>query len=184
MTRGVLVVLATVSLLLGVAFASDAKPCTIAGTWYGGSVVAYQLTIIPTAEDDHYTIVFQPMFTDGAKDTSYTGTLVKKGSVYEGSSMQMTSADPAFATSPPTLGLMPDLNVVWASMKLVDCNTISNFIPFFGTYTAKGGVWNGQKTPLVDAPDVDLLDFLTGGQPVVETYHRLPSKVNPALLHQ
>ena len=160
-------------------FASD---CGIAGTWHGGSVVAYQMTIIPTVWPDHYTVYADPMFTNGAKNTLYTGTLVRRGQLYEGSLLQMTSKDPAFATSPPTLGLMPDINAGWVSMKLVGCNTISNSIPFFGLYLSNS-VWTGQKTPLIDAPDVDFLNVLNGGRPIVEMYHRLPAKVNRALLH-
>lgn len=156
--------------------------CGIAGTWYGGSVVAYQMTIIPTALPDHYTVYFEGMFTESAKNTINTGTLVKRGQYYEGSILQFTSTDPAFATAPPPLGVMPDINAGWVSMKLVDCNNISNIVPFFGTYFAST-VWNGQKTPMVDAPDVDLLDILAGGKPIVETYHRLPAKVNRELLH-
>jgi hypothetical protein len=37
---------------------------------------------------------------------------------------------------------------------------------------------------MLDAPDVDLLDVITGGAPVVESYHRLVEGVNPKLLHQ
>jgi hypothetical protein len=33
--------------------------CTLAGTWYGGSVVAYQLTIVPSVPAGHYTISVQ-----------------------------------------------------------------------------------------------------------------------------
>jgi len=34
---------------------------------------------------------------------------------------------------------------------------------------------------LVDRPDVDLLDVLNGGKPILGTYHRLPTTVTPAL---
>jgi hypothetical protein len=37
---------------------------------------------------------------------------------------------------------------------------------------------------MLDAPDVDLLDVITGGAPVVESYDRLVEGVNPKLLHQ
>jgi hypothetical protein len=63
---------------------------------------------------------------------------------------------------------MPDINAGWVSMKLVDCNTVSNVIPFFGMYFA-ANVWNSQKTPMIDAPDVDLLDILSNDKPIVET---------------
>jgi hypothetical protein len=76
---------------------------------------------------------------------------------------------------------VPDINAGWLSMKLVGCNTVSNLI-FFGLYLSNS-VWSGQKTPMIDAPDVDLINGLNGGRPIVETYHRLPAKVNRALLH-
>jgi hypothetical protein len=85
---------------------------------------------------------------------------------------------------------MPDINAVWSSMKLVDCNTIENRIPFFGVYFGSkiwqpGVNWlDPGKTPLRDDPDVDLLDILAGGMPIVETYHRLFPTVNPTLLHK
>ncbi|MGE5053216.1 MAG: hypothetical protein ACM3WP_03550 [Acidobacteriota bacterium] len=112
----------------------------------------------------------------------------------------MSAQDPDFL-NPPPIGKLPDMLVGWFSMELVDCNTVKNTIPFFGAYFgAPGpygmGIWEpgtptsgvnwiaGGKVPLLDAPDVDMIPILTGGNtPIIETYHRLPSAIKPALLH-
>ena len=46
--------------------------CTIAGTWYGGSVVAYQMTVTqhsegkftPTTPAGHYIVMAEPMYVN------------------------------------------------------------------------------------------------------------------------
>lgn len=175
--------------------------CTPAGTWYGGSVVAYHMTIVPTVPAGHYTIYFQGMYKASAITSVVTGSLVKRGDVYEGNMLSLTG-DNSFVDQPPgTNGKMPDLNVGWLSIKMLDCNTLLNTIPFFGVYlgppspfgkgiwepgTPVSGVkWVGDgKVPLLDAPDIDLIPVLTGDtKPIVETYHRLWQTVNPSLLH-
>jgi hypothetical protein len=165
------------------------RPCDLAGTWYGGSVVAYQMTIIPAAVPDHYTVFAQGMYKDGVMNTVYSGQVARKHNRYEGPLMQLSTSDPDFL-NPPPIGKMPDITAVWSSMKLVDCNTVENRIPFFGVYFA-ANIWQPGvdwiapgKTPLLDAPDVDLLNVLAGGMPIVESYHRLLKGVNPSLLHK
>jgi hypothetical protein len=60
----------------------------------------------------------------------------------------------------------------------------------FGLYLARniwepGVLWNlNGKIPMKDAPDVDLLDVLNAGKPIVETYHRLSTEMNPTLMHR
>lgn len=165
--------------------------CTLAGTWYGGSVTAYQLTVFPSTPAGHYTIMFQGIYKAAPINSVITGEVAKNGKVYEGSMLSLVGDD-SFVTQPPaTQGHMPDLEVGWVSMEMTDCNTIKNTIPFFGTYFG-AGIWtpgapnwvaNG-KNPMIDEPDLDLLNIISGGAPIVETYHRLPNKVNPALLHK
>ncbi len=166
--------------------------CTLAGSWYGGSVVAYQLMIAPSTPAGQYTFVFQAMYGDPTvtKEANPSGKLVKHGKVYEGSMLAL-SGDSTFITLPPGAnGKLPDLYVGWVSMELVDCNTIRNTIPFFGIYFG-AGIWkpgnpvmgvdwvSGGKVPLVSEPDVDLIPILTfDTKPIVETYHRLPEGVN------
>jgi hypothetical protein len=162
--------------------------CDLSGTWYGGSIVGYQMTITPSVQMDHYIALGEGMYKNSVMNTSYTGELVKRGKLYEGPLMQLTTSDPDFLNWPPP-PKMPDIVAAWSSLEMVDCNTIRNTIPFFGMYFAAniwqpGVVWVAQgKVPLIDAPDADLLDALAGGKPIVETYHRLPKAVNPILLH-
>jgi hypothetical protein len=164
--------------------------CDLAGTWYGGSTVAYHMTIIPAAARDHYAVSFQGMYKNSVMNTVYTGQLARKHNRYEGPFMQLSTADPDFL-NPPPIGKLPDIIAGWSSMRLVDCNTIENRIPLFGVYFASSVWqpasdgptidWTGVKTPLVNPPDVDLLIPITGGSPIVETYHRL---LDPLLLHK
>lgn len=195
----------------GFAQQGPGNECTLAGTWYGGSVVAYQLTIVPSTPAGHYTFFFQGMYKappPTAIDAHPTGEIVKKGNVYEGP-MLVLHGDSTFVDLPPAAnGKMPDLDAGWVSMEMLDCNTIKNTIPFLGTYFGPPtqipplgvdtpGIWlpgnpgmgvnwiAGGKVPLLDAPDLDMILLLTGDvKPIVETYHRLPKTVNPALLHQ
>ena len=184
--------------------------CTPAGTWYGGSVVAYQLTVAPSAPAGHYTFIFQGIYTPPPPTTIaafVSGEMVKKGNVYEGSMLSLGGDNAFLNPNPAAIGKMPDLEVGWVSMEMVDCNTIKNVIPFFGIYfgpfglfdTGPGpGIWqpgspgspffgvnwtSGGKVPLVNEPDVDLIPILTGDtKPIVETYHRLLNKPpNPNL---
>jgi hypothetical protein len=163
--------------------------CDLSGTWYGGSIVAYHLTIIPGASEGHYTVLFEGMYKNSVMNTHYSGEITRRGDHYTGPIMQLTTSDPDFL-NPPPIGKMPDIIAGWTSMEMEDCNTIKNTIPFFGLYFAgniwqPGIIWNAAgKIPLVDAPDVDLLDILNGGRPIVETYHRLPKVIEPALLHK
>jgi hypothetical protein len=162
--------------------------CDLTGAWYGGSVVAYHMTIIPSLQEGHYIVFAEGMYKNSVMNTVYTGEYVKRGKLVEGSMMQLTSSDPDFL-NPPPIGKMPDIAAGWSSLEMVDCNTIKNTIPIFGIYFAPniwqpGIAWVAQgKVPLIDAPDVDLLDILSGGKPIVETYHRLSKTVNPRLLH-
>jgi hypothetical protein len=164
------------------------RACDLAGTWYGGSIVAYHMTIIPAVARDHYTVFAEGMYKNSVMNTVYTGSVTKKHNRFEGPLMQLSTQDPAFLGPPEKIGATPDINAVWSLMKLVDCNTIQNTIPFFGIYFGgpigeSGIVWVPPgKIPLLDPPDFNLLIPITGGAPIRETYHRLLKTINPALL--
>lgn len=140
--------LAVIALLLSVttgALAQQGKgnECTPAGVWYGGSAVAYHMTVIPAGP---YTVFAEGMYKDGVMTTSYWGALTKKNHKYEGSLMQLYTADPDFLNMPP-IGKMPDIRAGWSSMEMLNCNTIKNTLPFFGLYLARniwepGVLWN------------------------------------------
>ena len=167
--------------------------CTIAGTWYGGSVVGYQLTVTPSTPAGHYTFIFQGMYATVDPNNGEpvlaahpTGELVKKGNAYEGSMLSLGGDN----KPPMALTRMPDFEVGWVSMELLDCNTIKNTIPFFGIYFgvdiwSAGTPWTGPswapnpKALLNSEPDVDLIPILTGDvKPIVEIYRRVPTTVN------
>lgn len=169
--------------------------CTPAGTWYGGSVVAYHMTITPAGPAGQYVVTAQGMYKNAVMTTLYAGIQTKNGKVYEGNGLSLSTQDPDFLNSPP-IGKLPDIIAGWFSMEMVDCNTIRNTIPFLGLYFGSliwlpGTPWTGihwlpnAKIPLVSEPDVDLIPVLTGDvKPIVETYRRLPESINPALLHR
>ena len=169
--------------------------CSIAGTWYGGSAVAYQMTVVQSGPAGHYTMWAEGMYKTSVLNTTYSGTLEKKGNQFVGSGVSLNTQNPEYL-NPPPFQTLPDLTVGWFSMELTDCNTIKNTIPFLGTYfgigiwlpgsPASGISWvPGGKIPLSDSPDLDMIPILTGDtKPIIETYHRLPTKVNPSLLHR
>lgn len=200
MRRRLLVVLAAMALLcslegIGSAQQGKGNACTPAGVWYGGSVVAYRITITPAEPAGHFAVLTEAMYKNSVMSTTWSGQIVKKGKMYEGSMSALSTQDPQYMNPPPFTAL-PDIAAGWFTFALKDCNTLQSIIPFLGLY-AGAGIWepgspwtginwlsNG-KTPLIDPPDVDLILFLTGDtKPIVETYHRVLNTVNPNLLHR
>ena len=59
-----LVVFLVVAALPCLAQPGMGNDCTIAGTWYGGSVVAYQMTVTPTTPAGHYIVMAEPMYVN------------------------------------------------------------------------------------------------------------------------
>ncbi len=183
------------SQLQPVAHPGFGNDCTPAGSWYGGSVVGYQLTIVPTNPAGRYTTFGQGIYKASAITATITGEISRKGNVFEGSFLSLTGDD-SFVNLPPAAnGKMPDLEVGWEVVKMLDCNTLQVTIPFFGSYFATniwqpgspwgGPTWLNLKVPFVDPPDIDWIPILTNDtKPIVETYHRVPDKINPALLHK
>jgi hypothetical protein len=183
------------ALVVGV-FAQQGKGngCTPVGVWYGGSVVAYTLTITQTGPAGHFITYGEGVYKTSIVGTGYQATLEKHGNRYEGAGMALETSDPEYL-NPPPFEKMPDLVAAWFSMEMIDCNTIRNVIPFFGTYFGAGfwqpgspwtgmGWISGGKMPFVDPPDLDMIPILTGNtKPIVETYHRISRTVNPNLLH-
>lgn len=182
--------------LAAVSFAQQGKgcECTLAGVWYGGSVVGYRITITPAGPAGHYTVISEAMYKNSVMSTNWTGEISKKGKNYQGSLSALTTQDPAYSGPPPFANL-PDIAAGWFTFELLDCNTMKSVIPFLGLYNG-AGIWkpgtpwtgidwtSGAKVPLIDPPDMDIIPFLTGdSKPIVETYHRVVQTVNPALLH-
>ncbi len=169
--------------------------CTPAGVWYGGSVVAYRISIIPAGPAGHFSVLTEAMYKNAVMTTMWSGQIVKHGKLYEGTMSALTTQDPAYLNPPPFANL-PDIAAGWFTFELLDCNTIKSTIPFLGLYVGQA-IWQpgtpytginwlpNAKVPMQDVPDLDLIQFLTGDvKPIVETYHRVPQTVNPALLHK
>ena len=168
--------------------------CTPEGVWYGGSVVAYRMTIIPAGPAGHYMTFAEGMYKNSVMTTMYTGEMVKTRDSYDGTLMALNTQDQEYA-GPPPYQQLPDIAAGSFSVEMMDCNTLKNTIPFYGLYFGSqiwkpGTPWTGigwvarGKIPLVDPPDVDLVQALTGDtKPIVETYHRIARAVNPPLMH-
>ncbi|HET8824776.1 MAG TPA: hypothetical protein VFM77_06585, partial [Terriglobales bacterium] len=82
--------------------------CTIAGTWYGGSVVAYSLTITQSGPAGHYVTYGEGMYKTSILSTGYAGTLARNGDKYEGSGMALETSNPEYL-NPPPFQTLPDL---------------------------------------------------------------------------
>lgn len=173
--------------------------CTPAGVWYGGSVTAYQMTVFPTMPAGTYMVLFDGMYKAAPITSKVTGTITKKGTGWEGSMLTLIG-DASFVDQLPGMnGKMPDLLAGWFKIEMLDCNTIRNTMPFLGMYFApgiweQGSPWAGvnwvaspdAKVPFITPPDQDMIPILTlgGDKPIVETYRRLGTAINPVLLHQ
>ena len=130
MLHRILIASSIIVLIIGLAASVSAQQgkgnnCNITGTWYGGSVVAYKMTISENVPGGTYTVVFEGMYKNSVMNTTYTTTLVRKGNRYEGSGLALVTQDPDFL-NPPPIGKLPDILVGWFSMDLLDCNTIKN----------------------------------------------------------
>ena len=85
------------ALLLSVsaAMAEPAHPprhCDLTGTWYGGSIVAYQMTIVPAGTSGRYSVVAEGMYKNSVINTIYTGLVARKHDRYQGPLMQLTTS--------------------------------------------------------------------------------------------
>lgn len=98
MQRAFLVVLAAMALLSsfeGIGSAQEGKgnPCTPAGVWYGGSVVAYRMTITPAGPAGQFTILTEAMYKNAVLSTMWAGQITKRGKKYEGSMSSLSTQD-------------------------------------------------------------------------------------------
>lgn len=147
------------------ASAGGGKPCSFAGTWYGGSELAkYLMTIVP-AGGNSYIVMAQGAYSLGgvgiAKNTSFSGEMVKIGpNLYEGRLMSLLTLqeDP-----PPTDPALLAIDAAAGTMELTGCHELTSTIDYFVGY------WGWGAEPFVDSPNID---YLAGGQ-IVEIYHRI-----------
>ncbi len=198
MRRLCCIALGAIALMFSIAAVAEqgkGAPCTPAGVWYGGSVVAYRISIVPAGPAGHFSVLTEAMYKNSVMSTIWSGQIEKHGKQFEGTLSALSTQDPAYNGPPPFTNL-PDIAAGWFTFELLDCNTMKSTIPFLGLYLGAtiwqpGTPWTGinwlpnAKVPMHDPPDMDLIPFLTGDvKPIVETYHRVLRTVNPALLHK
>jgi hypothetical protein len=149
--------------------------CDISGSWYGGSDPAspYLWTMTPMVAG-RYSSVAQQAFPFSLMP-QYAGTTnwsidIRKINAreYEAYGMSYWTYRWAGLDQPQ----LPELDIVRSRLRLVNCNTIENTIDVFVVYFAFDST---SMTPFVTPPDLDILAEFTGGNPIVETYHRMPT---------
>ena len=172
-------VLISIAVLLAAAvpgFAQGAGTnCDIAGTWYGGSDpnTPYIWTITPMVGGRYSSVAQQAypfsLIAEYAGTTNWAIDITKLNARdYESYGMSYWTYRWAGTDQPQ----LPELDIVRSRLRLVDCNTIENTIDAFAVYFHFNST---SMTPFVTPPDLDLLELFTGGDPIVETYHRMPT---------
>ena len=137
--------------------------CSISGTWYGGGSTnaKYLMTITPI-RPGRYSVVFTEGFTPAvAKLSTWSGEFnrMKHSLDFEGFSIALMNFD---LSSPLAGGAAPDIWAVHSVLSMIDCDTVTNSLDFYGVYK-----WG--KIPFVDTPDS--LRNVT-----IETYRRMPTR--------
>lgn len=152
------------------------KVCDITGTWLGGGDPAspsYQFTITPVAAG-RYSTFAQSVIDPGVRATDYTGELRKTGATtYMQSALSLWEITPEAAEFYyDTFGIVvddlskPEVDAVYGTLEMIDCDTIQNTITWFGIYVPM----EEGKSAFVTEPDFDIITLI--GEPIVETYHR------------
>ncbi len=153
------------------------RPCDPSGTWIGGgnpAVPSYQLTVVPT-QAGRYSITFQMIFDPGIHSTNYTGELIRNDArtftAYAMATFGETQESVDFYAS---LGIDistsdQEADAIVEAARMVDCDTMEFKINWFGWYLPI----TGDKIPFVTQPEVEFIHDFLGGEPMVETYHRV-----------
>ncbi len=164
--------LAILALLLAAATPCFGQPnaCGPVGTWYGGSDMThpYQMTITPI-DPNSYSVRGQEIYDYASigilGTTDWTGVLTRGPD--RKYSMQMVAF---FWNSDSSIN--PEMDAVHCTVEFTDDgNTIRNTITTYIAYLP----WTENKVPFVTPPDLDILATYLEGQPIVETYHRMPA---------
>jgi hypothetical protein len=143
------------------------KKCDVSGTWYGGSAdpLQYLWTITPIGAGRYQSLIQAGFYPPAGQKswTTWSGEITKiDGKSYESQEMSYW----VFEGSP-----LPQVQIVHTDIELTDCNTLVSTIDLWAAYLS----FTLEMTPFVDDPDLDLLLILNGGQPIIETYRRLPT---------
>ncbi len=151
--------------------------CDPTGTWFGGSdpnVPTYQLTVVPEAAA-RYSVVYQLMPDPGSRLGSYTGEMIKDGAqTYTQYAITTFTENQAGVEFYASLGIIVDVgaweaDAVYGDVVMLDCDTIKSTITWFGWYIPI----TLEKVPFVTQPEIEYIRDFLGGEPIVETYHRV-----------
>ena len=154
------------------------SPCTLAGTWYGGSPDAgapyYQMTFTPITGNRFATRgQFAPEIASMGylSATDWTGDETKVGpNTYKGYIMAMFQWNPDSTLRPPTADpMLPELDFIPYTIQMLDCNTFQGTIRHWYVYYN----FTNDITPLSkrSRPPDAVMDF---DPPIVEVYRRAP----------
>ena len=103
--------------------------------------------------------------------TAWVGETAKSGGrTFDSYLMSYWLWDPAAAAEAGLDRSLPEVDIVHSRIRFIDCDTFTATIDVFGAYFA----FTPDKTPFVTPPDAD---YLFGGPPIVETYHRMPTSL-------
>jgi len=168
--RFVLINIATFLLISVPVFSQGVgNKCDVSGTWYGGSAdqLQYLWTISPLGAGRYQSTIqagFNPP-TAPIRFTNWSGEIKQiKSRSYESQEMSYWVLDP----DPSSL---PQVQIVHTNIELTDCNTLVSTIDLWAGYSS----FTREMTPFVDDTDIPLLLIVNGGNPIVETYRRLPT---------
>ena len=141
------------------------SPCNPTGTWIGGSdpqAPTYQMTFVPTGAG-RYAMTAQYIPDPGLYSSMFTGELIKNGAqTYK-----------AYIIATYT---QEELDAAYSQGVMLDCDTIQFTYTWLGVYLPI----TGDKIPFVTQPEIEVIRDFLGGDPIVETYHRVSADHCPA----
>jgi hypothetical protein len=157
--------------------------CDPAGIWLGGSdpkVPSYKLTVVQVATG-RYSVTYEILPNPGLYYSSYTGELRKDhAQSYTGYAVASFEINQASVEFYAGLGISVtaggfELDAIRERVVMLDCDTLQGTIDWFGWYVP----FTNAKVPFVTRPEIEAISF-SGGQPIVEIYHRVSGDSCPA----
>jgi hypothetical protein len=162
-----------------------ARACDPTGTWVGGGdplYPSYQLTVTPEG-GGRYTVLYQMMFDPGTHATAYTGEMKRdRGGAYVEQICASITLNQELVDFYASLGIvveqpgLPEVDCVHARKVMLDCDTMQTTIDWFGWYIP----FSLDKIPFTTQPEIEFINDLNGGEPLLETYHRVNTENCPA----
>jgi hypothetical protein len=155
---------------------TSSAPCTLTGTWLGGSDPAtpYLMTTIPSGAG-RYTAIFQlaipAVFEPYLGITTWSGEVVRvEPERYEFWLTMFAVWDPVWAAANGVDPSLPELHFVHGLIEFTDCNALAVKIDLYDGFVNFD--YSAGMKPFVTPPD---WSALTGGATIDEVYYRMPS---------